>query len=74
MDSNNFIIGDVVSVNADVMGGVPVFKGTRVPIQIFIDHVQQHVPLEEFYEGFPTVTRHQTQQLLKMVSEPSLSD
>ena len=74
MNSNNFIIGDVVSVDAEVMGGVPVFKGTRVPIQIFIDHVQQHVPLEEFYDGFPTVTRQQTEQLLKMVSEPSLTD
>lgn len=67
-------MGDVVSVDSEVMSGVPVFKGTRVPIQIFMDHVQQHVPLEEFYEGFPSVTREQTAKLLKMVSEPSLTD
>ncbi len=73
MDSNNFVIGDVVSVDPEIMGGVPVFKGTRVPVQIFIDHVQQQVPMEEFYEGFPSVTREQTKRLLKMVSEPLLT-
>lgn len=47
---------DVVSCDADVVGGTPVFKGTRVPATILFDYLLQGGSLEEFHEEFPTVT------------------
>ena len=73
MKSGHLVFGNVVSINPDVLSGTPVFNGTRVPVQIFIDYVKQHIPLDEFYEGFPTVTREHTEKLMEIISEPSLS-
>ncbi len=53
MDTN------IVSSSADVMGGTPVFGGTRVPIQTFLDYIEAGETMDEFLEGFPTVTRKQ---------------
>ena len=53
MDTN------IVSSSADVMGGTPVFGGTRVPIQTFLDYIKAGETIDEFLEGFPTVTREQ---------------
>lgn len=39
------------------MHGQPVFRGTRVPVQTLFDHLEAGDPLEEFLEGFPTVSR-----------------
>ncbi len=73
MKSGHLVFGNVVSVDPDVLGGTPVFNGTRVPVQIFIDYVKEHIPLEEFYDGFPTVSKDQTDKLLEIISEPSLT-
>jgi uncharacterized protein (DUF433 family) len=43
----------------DVMGGVPVFCGTRVPVQTLLDHLEAGDTIDEFLAGFPTVTRQQ---------------
>ena len=48
-----------MSSSADVMGGTPVFGGTRVPIQTFLDYIKAGETIDEFLEGFPTVTRVQ---------------
>ena len=53
MDTN------IVSSSADVMGGTPVFGGTRVPIQTFLDYIEAGETMDEFLEGFPSVTRKQ---------------
>lgn len=68
MNNRVFILENVVSINPEVLSGTPVFTGTRMPIQLFVDHVHQHILLEEFYEGFPTVTREQTDSLLKLIT------
>lgn len=47
----------VVSIDPDVLSGTPVFRGTRVPVAALFDHLTAGAPLEEFLEGFPTVTR-----------------
>jgi len=73
MESRHLVFGNVVSIDPQVLGGTPVFNGTRVPIQIFIDYMKQNIALEEFYEGFPTVTKEQTEKLMKIISEPSLT-
>ena len=49
----------VVSRNPDVMGGAPVFCGTRVPVQTLLDYLEAGESIDEFLEGFPSVTREQ---------------
>ncbi|MEI9931758.1 MAG: DUF433 domain-containing protein [Rhizomicrobium sp.] len=49
----------VVSVNSDIMGGTPVFSGTRVPVQTLLDYLEAGDSISEFLEGFPSVTREQ---------------
>jgi uncharacterized protein (DUF433 family) len=41
------------------MGGTPVFRGTRVPVQTLIDYLEAGDSIDEFLAGFPTVTREQ---------------
>jgi uncharacterized protein (DUF433 family) len=48
---------DVIIKNLDILGGTPVFGGTRVPIQTLFDYLQGGETLEDFLEGFPTVSR-----------------
>ncbi len=47
----------VIIKNQDILGGVPVFRGTRVPIQTLFDYLEGGETLEDFLEGFPTVSR-----------------
>ena len=49
----------VVHSDPDIMGGTPVFVGTRVPLQNLIDYLEGGESLEDFLEAFPTVTREQ---------------
>ena len=48
-----------ISRSSDIMGGTPVFAGTRVPIQTLLDYVEAGETIDAFLEGFPTVTREQ---------------
>ena len=48
---------DVIVKNPDILGGTPVFRGTRVPIQTLFDYLEGEETLEDFLRGFPTVTR-----------------
>ena len=41
----------------DILGGTPVFRGTRVPFQALLDYLEGGQTLDEFLEDFPTVTR-----------------
>jgi len=50
--SNNIIVRD-----PDVLGGSPVFRGTRVPFQALLDYLEGGQALDEFLDDFPTVTR-----------------
>jgi uncharacterized protein (DUF433 family) len=47
----------VIVRNPDILGGTPVFRGTRVPIQALFDYLEGGETLEDFLEGFPTVSR-----------------
>ena len=48
---------NVILKNRDILGGTPVFRGTRVPIQTLFDYLEGGETLEDFLQGFPTVTR-----------------
>ena len=47
---------DVISCDVDVVGGTPVFRGTRVPATTLFDYLLEGGCLDEFYDEFPTVT------------------
>jgi len=49
----------VVSIDPGIMGGTPCFAGTRVPIQTLLDYVEAGDSIDEFLDGFPTVSRAQ---------------
>jgi uncharacterized protein (DUF433 family) len=55
----------VIHVDPEIMGGQPVFMGTRVPVQIFWDYLENNAPLDEFILDYPTVTREQCIALLE---------
>ena len=48
---------NVIVKNKDILGGTPVFRGTRVPIQALFDYLEGGETIEDFLQGFPTVTR-----------------
>jgi uncharacterized protein (DUF433 family) len=50
---------DIVASSPEIMGGTPVFAGTRVPIQTLIDYLEGGDSIDEFLAGFPTVKREQ---------------
>lgn len=54
-----------MSQNPDVLGGEPVFVGTRVPVKSLFDHLEAGDSIEQFLEGFPSVKREQVIALLE---------
>ena len=49
----------LISSSPDILGGTPVFTGTRVPIQTLIEYLKGGDTIDDFLHGFPTVTRDQ---------------
>ena len=49
----------IVSRRSDVMGGTPVFLGTRVPVLALLDYLEGGESIDDFLAGFPSVTRQQ---------------
>ena len=54
-----------VTCSPDVLGGAPVFAGTRVPVQTLIEYLEGGDTIDDFLEGFPTVTRQQVVAFLE---------
>ena len=48
---------DLIVVDPDILGGKPVFKGTRVPINTLFDYLERGYTLDEFLECFPSVSK-----------------
>ena len=63
----------VVHSNPDIMGGTPVFVGTRVPFQTLLDYLEAGDPLGDFLEDFPTVTREQAVAALEQAKQALLA-
>ncbi len=59
----------IISRDPEVMGGTPVFAGTRVPVQALIDVLAAGRSIAEFKEGFPRVTDEQITGLLRRIGE-----
>lgn len=54
-----------ISVSDDIQGGLPVFSGTRVPIQVMFDFLEDGYTIEDFVEQHPTVSREQAVAVLE---------
>jgi len=59
----------IVSRDPEVMNGAMVFTGTRVPVDILVQHLIAGDPLDKFLADFPTVSREQAVAYLKMTPE-----
>lgn len=56
-----------------IMGGTPVFVGTRVPFQTLLDYLEAGDPLSEFLEDFPTVSQAQAVRALEQAKDALLA-
>lgn len=66
------MVATVIQIDAQVMGGTPVFAGTRVPIATLIDYLEGGDSINDFLEGFPSVRREQVIDFLEEVKERTL--
>ena len=66
-------LDEFVTVDKETAGGVPVFKGTRVAIQTLFDHLEDS-SLEEFLEGFPSVSRVQAEAVIEHAASYLISE
>jgi len=55
----------IISCSPDVLGGTPVFAGTRVPVQTLLDYIEAGETIDEFIGGFPAVSREQVIDFLE---------
>jgi uncharacterized protein (DUF433 family) len=62
----------VIHSDPQIMGGTPVFIGTRVPLQTLLEYLEAGQPLDEFLEDFPTVAREQAVAALEQAMEALL--
>ncbi|HEX8709438.1 MAG TPA: DUF433 domain-containing protein [Pyrinomonadaceae bacterium] len=66
----------IITSSPDIMGGTPVFAKTRVPVQTLLDYLKAGESIDDFLDGFPTVTKEQViafleeaeEQIVKMVA------
>jgi uncharacterized protein (DUF433 family) len=56
---------EVIHIDPEILGGTPVFRGTRVPIQNLFDYLEGDETLEEFLDDFPSVSRLQALKVLQ---------
>ena len=59
----------VISCSPEVMGGTAVFYGTRVPVQTLLDYLEAGDTIDEFLDGFPSVTREQVIAFLEQAKD-----
>ena len=65
---------DVYHSHPGIMGGTPVFTGTRVPVDSLMAHLKAGDPLERFLDGFPGVSRDQAEAFLELALVGALAD
>lgn len=58
-------MSSVVKIDPEIMSGAPCFAGTRVPIQTLIDYLEGGESIEDFLDGFPSVSREQVISFLE---------
>jgi len=64
---------DIIHSDPDILGGTPVFVGTRVPVRILLDYLEGGDPLEEFLDNYPSVSREQAVAFLEEAGKAALA-
>jgi uncharacterized protein (DUF433 family) len=64
---------DLITIDPDILGGAPVFKGTRVPVKTLFEYLENDYSLEEFLECFPSVSRELALRVLERSEQSLLS-
>ena len=59
------MVNDLITKDPDILGGTPVFRGTRVPFQSLLDYLEAGQTLDDFLDDFPTITRQTAVQALE---------
>lgn len=62
----------LITSDREILGGIPVFTGTRVPVKTLYDYLEQGHPLDEFLDDFPTVQREHALAVLELMKEKLL--
>jgi uncharacterized protein (DUF433 family) len=66
-------MNDLINRSDDILGGTPVFAGTRVPIQTLFDYLEEGDTLDEFLDDFPAVSREHAIKVLEKMKETFLA-
>jgi uncharacterized protein (DUF433 family) len=64
---------DLITIDPEILGGTPVFRGTRVPVNTLFEYLENNYSLEEFLDCFPSVTRELARQVLERSERALLS-
>lgn len=62
-------IAQLIHRDPEIMGGTPVFRGTRVPVRSLLDWLEGGYPLDEFLDNFPTVNSEQAKAVLQLAND-----
>ena len=68
-EGTELTIDKLITCDAEIMSGTPVFKNTRVPIKNLIDYLETGESLDDFLEDFPSVSREQVVATLELAGE-----
>lgn len=63
---------ELIVCSSEILGGTPVFNGTRVPVKNLIDYLEAGDSLDDFLKDFPSVSREQAVQFLEMAKLDSV--
>lgn len=58
-----------ITVSPEILGGTAVFSGTRVPVQTLLDYLEAGDSIDDFLDGFPSVTREQVLSFLELAKD-----
>jgi uncharacterized protein (DUF433 family) len=67
------MMSDLINRSDDILGGTPVFAGTRVPVQTLFDYLEEGDTLDEFLDDFPAVSREHAIKVLEKMKETFLA-
>jgi len=66
-------IDDLITIDPDILGGTPVFKGTRVPVRTLFEYLENDYSLDEILECFPSLSREMVRNVLERSEQALLS-
>jgi len=62
-------IRSIITIDNEIMSGIPVFTGTRVPVESLFDHLEAGITIEIFLDDFPSVSREQVTNILEAANK-----